>query len=64
MPIEDSILPLEYGSPKEARYVWHAKVNSCNILLINPRFFQKALHMGYPAANGSVYPWMESVMAD
>ncbi|EPE36442.1 alpha/beta-Hydrolase [Glarea lozoyensis ATCC 20868] len=45
MPIEDSMLPFEYGTPKEAR------------------FFQKALHMGYPAANASVYPWMESVMA-
>ncbi|KAH6670422.1 Alpha/Beta hydrolase protein [Halenospora varia] len=44
MPIEDSMLPMEYGTPKEAR------------------FFQKALHMGYPAANSSVYPWMESVM--
>jgi hypothetical protein len=27
------------------------------------RFFDKALHMGYPMANASVYPWMESVMA-
>lgn len=45
MPIEDSILPLEHGSPKEAR------------------FFSGALHMGYPMANGAVYPWMEGVMA-
>ncbi|RDL38656.1 uncharacterized protein BP5553_02996 [Venustampulla echinocandica] len=44
MPIEDSLLPFEYGTPKEAR------------------FFPNALHMGYPMANGSVYPWMESVM--
>ena len=27
------------------------------------RFFPGALHMGYPMANSSVYPWMESVMA-
>ncbi|AEO61074.1 hypothetical protein MYCTH_2310905 [Thermothelomyces thermophilus ATCC 42464] len=27
------------------------------------RFFSGALHMGYPLANGSVYPWMEEVMA-
>ncbi|KAL2147393.1 hypothetical protein VTI28DRAFT_9857 [Corynascus sepedonium] len=27
------------------------------------RFFPGALHMGYPLANGSVYPWMEEVMA-
>lgn len=45
MPIEDSILLLEHGSPKEAR------------------FFPGALHMGYPMANGAVYPWMEGVMA-
>ncbi|KAI1803949.1 alpha/beta-hydrolase [Daldinia bambusicola] len=45
MPIEDSMLLFEYGSPKEAR------------------FFTGALHMGYPMANASVYPWMEQVMA-
>ncbi|KAF3352836.1 hypothetical protein VdG1_08657 [Verticillium dahliae VDG1] len=45
MPIEDSIMLFEYGTPKEAR------------------FFPGALHMGYPMANGSVYPWMEKVMA-
>lgn len=45
MPIEDSMLLFEYGSPKEAR------------------FFTGLLHMGYPPANGSVYPWMEGVMA-
>ncbi|KAM7186560.1 esterase FrsA [Rhypophila sp. PSN 637] len=45
MPIEDSMMLFEYGSPKEAR------------------FFSGALHMGYPMANSSVYPWIESVMA-
>ncbi|KAI1137591.1 alpha/beta-hydrolase [Hypoxylon sp. FL0543] len=45
MPIEDSMLLFEYGSPKEAR------------------FFTGALHMGYPMANSSVYPWMEEVMS-
>ncbi|KAH9816333.1 heptaketide hydrolyase ayg1-like [Teratosphaeria destructans] len=44
MPIEDSMLMMEYGTPKEAR------------------FFSGLLHMGYPPANGSVYPWMEQVM--
>lgn len=44
MPIEDSMMLFEYGSPKEAR------------------FFSNALHMGYPAANSCVYPWMEQVM--
>jgi hypothetical protein len=44
MPIEDSMMLFEYGTPKEAR------------------FFPGALHMGYPMANGSVYPWMESAM--
>ncbi|KAH8907557.1 alpha/beta-hydrolase [Coniochaeta sp. PMI_546] len=44
MPIEDSMMLFEHGSPKEAR------------------FFPGALHMGYPAANGAVYPWMEAVM--
>jgi hypothetical protein len=29
----------------------------------NDRFFTGLLHMGYPPANGSVYPWMERVMA-
>ncbi|KAK4554750.1 hypothetical protein LTR86_008252 [Recurvomyces mirabilis] len=45
MPVEDSMLMMEYGTPKEAR------------------FFTGLLHMGYPPANGSVYPWMEQVMA-
>ncbi|KAF2716996.1 alpha/beta-hydrolase [Polychaeton citri CBS 116435] len=45
MPIEDSMLMMEYGTPKEAR------------------FYTGLLHMGYPPANGSVYPWMEQVMA-
>jgi hypothetical protein len=44
MPIEDSLLMFEHGSPKEGR------------------LFRDALHMGYPMANFSVYPWMESVM--
>ncbi|KAI1502095.1 Alpha/Beta hydrolase protein [Biscogniauxia marginata] len=44
MPIEDSMMLFNYGSPKEAR------------------FFPGALHMGYPLANASVYPWMEEVM--
>ena len=38
MPIEDSMLMMEYGTPKEGR------------------FFTGLLHMGYPPANGSVYP--------
>lgn len=45
MPIEDSMLLAEYGSPKEMR------------------FMQGRAHMGYPEANGAVYPWMEEVMA-
>ncbi|KJX92673.1 pigment biosynthesis protein ayg1 [Zymoseptoria brevis] len=44
MPIEDSMIMMEYGTPKEAR------------------FFTGMLHMGYPPANGAVYPWMEQVM--
>lgn len=44
MPIEDSMLMMEYGRPKEGR------------------FFPGLLHMGYPPANASVYPWMEEVM--
>ncbi|KAK5735105.1 hypothetical protein LTR17_008441 [Elasticomyces elasticus] len=44
MPVEDSMLMMEYGSPKEAR------------------LFTGLLHMGYPPANGSVYPWMESIL--
>lgn len=44
MPVEDSMLLAEYGSPKEMRFI------------------QQRLHMGYPEANGVVYPWMEEVM--
>jgi pimeloyl-ACP methyl ester carboxylesterase len=44
MPVEDSMLMMEYGTPKEAR------------------FFTGLLHMGYPPANGAVYPWMNKVM--
>lgn len=45
MPIEDSMLLFEFGSPKEGR------------------FFTDLLHMGYPPANKSVYPWIEQVIA-
>jgi hypothetical protein len=44
MPIEDSMLLAEYGSPKEMRFI------------------QNRMHMGYPEANGIVYPWLEEVM--
>lgn len=44
MPVEDSMLLAEYGSPKEMR------------------FLRERLHMGYPEANATVYPWMEGVM--
>ena len=45
VPIEDSLILMNYGKPKEAR------------------FYDKMLHMGYPPANESIWPWMESVMA-
>ena len=45
MPIEDSTLLFEHGSPKEAR------------------LFPGAVHMGYPDANKSVYPWLESLVS-
>ncbi|RMZ86502.1 hypothetical protein DV736_g6275, partial [Chaetothyriales sp. CBS 134916] len=45
MPIEDSMLCMLYGRPKEGR------------------FYDGMLHMGYPPANESVWPWMEEVMA-
>lgn len=44
MPIEDSMLLAEYGSPKEFRFV------------------RGRAHMGYPEANGYVFPWLEEVM--
>jgi hypothetical protein len=44
MPIEDSMLLAEYGSPKEMRFV------------------RERAHMGYPEANGIVYPWLEEAM--
>jgi len=46
MPIEDSLLLMNHGRPKEGR------------------FYEKMLHMGYPPANQSIYPWMEEVMAN
>ena len=45
MPVEDSMLLAEYGSPKEMRFI------------------RDRLHMGYPEANGVVFPWLEEVMA-
>lgn len=45
MPVEDSMLLAEYGSPKEMRFI------------------RSRMHMGYPEANGIVYPWLEEVMA-
>ncbi|PVI00814.1 alpha/beta-hydrolase [Periconia macrospinosa] len=45
MPIEDSMLLAEYGSPKEMRFI------------------RERAHMGYPEANGVVFPWLEEVMA-
>lgn len=44
MPIEDSMLMMEYGTPKTGR------------------FYSGLLHMGYPPANSSVYPWMEQII--
>lgn len=44
MPVEDSLLMMEFGGVKEGR------------------FFTGRAHMGYPEANGVVYPWMEGVM--
>jgi pimeloyl-ACP methyl ester carboxylesterase len=44
MPVEDSMLMMEYGIPKEGRFI------------------TGRLHMGYPEANGCIYPWMEQVM--
>ncbi|KZM27464.1 uncharacterized protein EKO05_0010733 [Ascochyta rabiei] len=44
MPVEDSMLLAEYGTPKEMRFI------------------RDRLHMGYPEANGVVYPWLEEVM--
>lgn len=45
MPVEDSMLLAEYGSPKEMRFI------------------RDRLHMGYPEANATVFPWLEEVMA-
>ncbi|KAH6629237.1 pigment biosynthesis protein Ayg1 [Boeremia exigua] len=45
MPVEDSMLLAEYGSPKEMRFI------------------KDRLHMGYPEANATVFPWLEEVMA-
>ena len=45
MPVEDSMLLAEYGSPKEMRFI------------------KDRLHMGYPEANGTVFAWLEEVMA-
>jgi pimeloyl-ACP methyl ester carboxylesterase len=44
MPVEDSMLLAEYGSPKEMRFI------------------RDRVHMGYPEANGTVFPWLEEVM--
>lgn len=44
MPVEDSMLLMEYGRAKEAR------------------FYSGLMHMGYPPANQSIYPWLESIM--
>ncbi|CAI6331699.1 unnamed protein product [Periconia digitata] len=45
MPVEDSMLLAEYGSPKEMRFI------------------RERAHMGYPEANGVVFPWLEEVMS-
>ncbi|QDS75204.1 hypothetical protein FKW77_000006 [Venturia effusa] len=44
MPIEDSMLLAEYGTPKEMRFV------------------RERAHMGYPEANGLVFPWLEEII--
>lgn len=44
MPVEDSMLLAEYGSPKEMRFI------------------RDRLHMGYPEANATVFPWLEEVI--
>ena len=77
MPIEDSLLLFNQGSPKEARWVHSPcgkilsffyclqKYVGCEDiwLIVILRFFPGQQHMGYPFSNGSVYPWLEKVMA-
>ena len=74
MPIEDSILLLNHGSPKEARWVTPCFIggekvpislqeSSLTVTFATRRFFPEQLHMGYPFSNDTVYLWLEEVMA-
>jgi hypothetical protein len=65
MPIEDSMLLMEYGTPKEGRYVggkpqWNRVTT--NHESMTSRFISGRGHMGYPEALSVVFSWLETVM--
>ena len=73
MPIEDSMLLLDYGSPKEARLVTPYSLSHkslitslqesrLTLIVTNPRFFPQQLHMGYPFSNATIYAWLEEIV--
>jgi hypothetical protein len=65
MPIEDSVLLMEYGTPKEGRYVGgkseENRVTTNHEYTIS-RFISGRGHMGYPEALSVVFSWLETVM--
>ena len=74
MPIEDSMLLLDHGSPKEARWVTlcslsrekaptSLQASSLTVIIATRRFFPQQLHMGYPFSNAIIYLWLEEVLA-
>ena len=62
-PIEDSTIPLHYGSVKEARYV--STPNKCpevNLLILCGRFIVNAPHMGEPAVRLIILDWIKDLI--
>lgn len=58
--LDDALRARDPKRSQVSRHLEHSAFQKTNGL---PRFIPGALHMGYPAANDYVYPWMESVMA-
>lgn len=62
-PIEDSIIPLQHGSVKEARYAFFSR--ECSMTEYPDRlysFIPNAVHMGEPAVGPIIMHWVEGLL--
>ena len=61
-PIEDSMIPLQHGSVKEARYIFSLYKCSVTVLTACCSFIPNAVHMGEPAVGPVIINWIEGLI--